>query len=417
MKKRLLKFQEYIAEQFDDLSTNPNNTTSTTSTTSSTTSSAPETEKEAKSRIAKGLLQNLFGDIKGMEDGVDAMIDQTSEVKQSSPYRGCGASEPYPLERRPMSIITAKILLEYLDSKGKGDYKRAIKEIEENRALVLGIRNKIEVKSDPSNNDRFTDALYLFPQGIYKETEEKIKSDVEKKAQEEKERLEKEAAKQKRLKDDPLAKIKAKSNKGKEESSTEEKVDLGPEFTPYQITTSPSLAYYGEKPVNPKGTGIKLPGDTLYYLKESNLGHGRYKMMVEGEPIDVARYQIGLKKYDTYKPNNVMKESTGMQIHRSSTTGKGICVGPWSAGCQVFDDINEFNEFIKKAGEQTTNSNKFIYALIQLDDIPDEVMEKALRGETYTGSNDVVSTTPDATGATGGTPDKDKPEIKRGVTS
>jgi len=171
MKKRVLKFKEYlIKEQLDTL------TNQTDKETTITSPNAPETEEEAKSRIAKGLISNLFGDISGIEGGVDELIEQTPEVKEARPYKGCGQNSPYEMEKKPMSVETAKILLEYLDSKGKGDYKRALKELEENRALVLGVRNKIDVKKEAANNDRFTDSLYLFPQGASKESEKYLKA-------------------------------------------------------------------------------------------------------------------------------------------------------------------------------------------------------------------------------------------------
>jgi hypothetical protein len=103
-------------------------------------------------------------------------------------------------------------------------------------------------------------------------------------------------------------------------------------------------------------------------------------MMVEGEKVKVGRYPIGITKFETYKPADVYTENCGMEIHRSSTKGEGICVGPWSAGCQVFSDYEEWKEFIAKAEKEQMNNGKFIYALIQLDDIPDDVMNNAIKG-------------------------------------
>ena len=136
--------------------------------------------------------------------------------------------------------------------------------------------------------------------------------------------------------------------------------------------------------MNPKGVGIKLPGDTLYILQESTLGSGtKYKMMVEGEKIPVGRYPIGVTKFETYKPAETYTENCGMQIHRSSTKGVGVCIGPWSAGCQVFSDNEEWKEFISKAEKESMNASKFLYGLIQLDDIPDEVLKSAIIGLPY----------------------------------
>jgi hypothetical protein len=90
-----------------------------------------------------------------------------------------------------------------------------------------------------------------------------------------------------------------------------------------------------------------------------------------------------------------------MQIHRSSTKGVGICVGPWSAGCQVFSDYTEWQDFIAKAEKEQMNATKFYYGLIQLDDIPKEVMDDALKGLVYNNTSKVASANP--TGSTGGT--------------
>jgi hypothetical protein len=46
------------------------------------------------------------------------------------------------------------------------------------------------------------------------------------------------------------------------------------------------------------------------------------------------------------------------------------------------------------------NAGKFIYALIQLDDIPDEVMNSAMIGMVYSPSQVTASNSP-ATGSTG----------------
>lgn len=78
-----------------------------------------------------------------------------------------------------------------------------------------------------------------------------------------------------------------------------------------------------------------------------------------------------------------------MQIHRSSTKGVGVCVGPWSAGCQVFSDYSEWQEFIGKANASSMNGSKFLYALIQLDDIPQNVLDYAMMGIAY--SDELVS--------------------------
>ena len=89
-----------------------------------------------------------------------------------------------------------------------------------------------------------------------------------------------------------------------------------------------------------------------------------------------------------------------MQIHRSSTKGVGVCIGPWSAGCQVFSDYAEWQEFISKAEKETMNSSKFLYGLIQLDDIPEEVLKSAIIGLPYSPQQEQQPVAQNVTGGT-----------------
>jgi hypothetical protein len=305
--------------------------------------------------------------------------------------------------------MTIKILLNYLQEKYKGDsntkYDQVINELNEKRAVIIGIRNNLNIKKETANQDRFIDALYFIPgnandgSGVVgstgateptkKETQAKDKSVFDrikdKKNESLKNRLnsidyiiesgvftyeeyyqlneEKKNillilnedeffSKNKNLEENKESDEEAKNKQnptGSAPSLSENTppASLGDKITPYQITTVPSLEYYGKKPMNPKGVGIKLPGQTLYILQESSLGSGtKYKMMVEGQPIAVGRYPIGVTKFESYKPAEVYTESCGMQIHRSSTKGVGICVGPWSAGCQVLNDPKQYATLI-----------------------------------------------------------------------
>jgi len=467
MDKKLFTFKQFINEQDDSV---------LSGATGSADPGKPETEREAKSRIATGIIKGLFGDNVGLTGGVDSLIDQTKEVKESLPYRGCGANSPFSLDKTPLNVMTIKILLNYLQKKYEGDtntqYNKVINELNEKRAVIIGIRNKIDVKKDTANQDRFTDSLYFIPGNAKdgsdvvgptgptgstgpaptkKETPTKDKSVFDRIKDKKNESLEDRLdsinyviesgvftfeeyyslneeknnilsiLNEKSVLGDAMDFVKNATNKAKksvEDAKNKENptgpapsetpaqrippASLGDKITPYQITTVPSLAYYGKKPMNPKGVGIKLPGQTLYIFQESSLGSGtRYKMMVEGEPIKVGRYPIGVTKFETYKPAEIYTESCGMQIHRSSTKGVGICVGPWSAGCQVFADYAEWQDFIAKAEKEQMNATKFYYGLIQLDDIPKEVMDDALKGLVYEGPGEVASVNP--TGSTGGT--------------
>ena len=495
MEKKVLSFKQFLYEDVTDAEKKDQVVDTSNSVDSSF--SKPETEREAKSRIAKNIVKAVFGgDVPGTTGGADNIIDQTKEVKESMPYKGCGASEGYPLERVDLPVLTLKILLEYLQSKNIADYSRTLNELKDKRSIIIGVRNRLDIKKDSSNQDRFCDALYFIPGDSNQGGEEskvgatlsnankgstgstgptgssldksKVKDD---KIQQKKE--------EKIKSSDPLARLGKSKSKNESLHIIEERINelenffessvfgfgefenarkellflrksktvvesnrvsietfvdhyfnlfsdighiyeaatgntvntapstpvstpnlplpagvtaptnLGEKIKPYQITTVPSLAYYGNKPMNPKGVGIKLPGDTIYLFQDSSLGSDKYKMMVEAEKIKVGRYPIGVTKFDTYKPGEIYTENCGMQIHRSSTKGVGVCVGPWSAGCQVFSDYSEWQEFIGKANASSMNGSKFLYALIQLDDIPQNVLDYAMMGIAY--SDELVS--------------------------
>ena len=494
-------------------------TGATTATSTPGNLARPETEREAKSRIALGIVQNLFGDVKGLTGltgGADSLIDQTKEVKESLPYKGCGAAEGYKMEKADLSVLTIKILLEYLQGKQVGDYSRAIKELEEKRAVVIGARNKLSVKKEAINQDRFCDAIYFIPgnasdgTGVTGPTgptgatgttasaapkKDDKKGDVFDRIKKKKnESLDLEQRIQNRIDEleylgesglwsfeqfDEMGKERdfliehldllregeitenefiqlyegffswigdkakqlgtwvgtklgfidekpkapkydidaedAPSKKGAAAAGTTGTVgptppaSLGDIITPYQITTLPSLAYYGKNPMNPKGVGVKLPGDTLYVYKEATLGgKNTYKMLVEYEEIKVGRYPVGVTKFETYKPADTFTESCGMHIHRSSTNGSGVCVGPWSAGCQVFSDVDEWKDFTSKIEKESMNGGRFVYALIQLDDIPPQVMASAMIGLKFSEIAEMDPATQQPTAAATG------PQVKPG---
>ncbi len=130
----------------------------------------------------------------------------------------------------------------------------------------------------------------------------------------------------------------------------------------FKATTDPGLTYL-EDPLNAAGTAILKEGQ---YKGAWRLGkhHGKYDALVQASPVTVIRDFNRDNKFDFASG----KEQTGIfgiNIHRSSATGESLFVNKWSAGCQVFARINEYNEFIglvKKAIGEWGNS--FTYSLI-----------------------------------------------------
>lgn len=310
---------------------------------------AESTGSEDTSFIKDAFKQGLVKTIQGAfsrfgNEGTEGDFDKASEY-QVQPYKGCGASAPYGVKSIPemdlglnksnqIALGKARTIaaLKVLNDKGRGDYKRALEDIKNGKSVLIGIRRKLEERK--KNDDLFCDYIGFL---------------------------------------------------GPKETDKDKQTILFPG------TTCPSLAYFGPKPLNEKGTGIKAPGDTLYILKEWKPASEKipaYKALVEGESVQVYRYPKGINSYEkagTYKPGSVMKENVGMQIHRSSTGNtEGICVGPWSAGCQVLGKGSDFSSLISMC--EGTGQDKFIYALFQEDDYLEfkeeiEKVKKQIEGE------------------------------------
>lgn len=130
----------------------------------------------------------------------------------------------------------------------------------------------------------------------------------------------------------------------------------------YKVTTDPGLAYL-QNPLSDLGTAILKEGQ---YIKTFRLGRhkGLYPALVQSKPVTVIRDFNRDNKLDFVSG----KEQTGIfgiNIHRSSPTGESEFVNKWSAGCQVFSRISEYNEFMslchKALGEW---GDEFSYTLI-----------------------------------------------------
>ena len=60
----------------------------------------------------------------------------------------------------------------------------------------------------------------------------------------------------------------------------------------------------------------------------------------------------------------------GINIHRSRTTGEAELVNSYSAGCQVFKNTGDFNDFMKLINKSADRyGNAFSYTLISEGDL------------------------------------------------
>lgn len=149
------------------------------------------------------------------------------------------------------------------------------------------------------------------------------------------------------------------------------KMDQFPET--YQITTSPSVAYYGspKRSLNPAGVAIMQPGSYDYKIGIHKKGSPtQHEALLQNGKMKINRFKLGTAdSIKTYEPGEEdTGDEYGINIHRGSKA-PGICVGPYSAGCQVFANGDDFNKFMTTIKASTENGGEFIYVLIDNDEL------------------------------------------------
>lgn len=134
------------------------------------------------------------------------------------------------------------------------------------------------------------------------------------------------------------------------------------QFHAFPATTDPGT-YWLQNPLNPQGTAILKHGQ---YVNSHHIGlhRGKYLALVQQSPITVIR------DYDRNATLDLMNghEATGLfgiNIHHASLNGTTKSVDKYSAGCQVFANIADFNLFMQLAGRHRQQyGNNFSYTLI-----------------------------------------------------
>lgn len=131
----------------------------------------------------------------------------------------------------------------------------------------------------------------------------------------------------------------------------------------FPITTDPGL-YYLKNNLSTKGCAILKEGQ-IRGGWQIGLHQGKYKALVQKKPVTVYRDSNKDSKLD------FVNEETGIfgiNIHKSGDSS--VQVDKWSAGCQVFARVKDFNKFmnlVQKANNKYGNS--FTYTLINETDL------------------------------------------------
>jgi hypothetical protein len=261
--------------------------------------------------MAKGMLAMALDQF-GIKDNNYSRIAETPETKGGKPYTACGNS-PYafkPTEGTNQDVINLFKEPNGVFSKDAkyAEIHKLLADDKNKKVFLVGVREQLDIRL--KEGDKFIDKLIVV---------------------------------------DPNA-------------PTEKVVS-------YQITTCPSVAYYGDpkRTLNKDGVAIMQPGVTKYSVGTHRKGEpGQHEALVQTGETDIDRFKVGSTELDTYTPGNETKGLFGLNIHRSSQE-IGVCVGPWSAGCQVFASGSDFATFMSKMKSLTANGNVFLYALVEND--------------------------------------------------
>lgn len=134
----------------------------------------------------------------------------------------------------------------------------------------------------------------------------------------------------------------------------------------YAITTDPGI-YYMKNLMNKKGTAILVPNQYKSTFK-LGLHQGKYKALVQNKTVKVYRDKNKNAVYD-YNSGTVDEGIFGINIHKAGKESKQV--DKWSAGCQVFANEYDFNEFIALCEMQVSHNmgNSFTYTLLNENDL------------------------------------------------
>jgi hypothetical protein len=143
----------------------------------------------------------------------------------------------------------------------------------------------------------------------------------------------------------------------------------------FKATTDPGT-FWLKNPMQKQGTAILAQGQ---YINTYQLGmhQGKYKALVQHKPVTVIR------DYDRNAKLDFLNGTTttglyGINIHRANKTGTTRTVDKYSAGCQVFESAEAFQDFLKLCEHhRQLYGNQFTYTLIDFRAVKRETIRRA----------------------------------------
>ncbi len=130
----------------------------------------------------------------------------------------------------------------------------------------------------------------------------------------------------------------------------------------FPATTDPGT-YWLKNPMNTQGTAILSQGQ-YKDAYQVGLHRGKYYALVQRKPVTILRDydRNAILDFQNGRPETGI---FGVNIHHASVNGTTKTVDNYSAGCQVFANINDFNLFMQLCEKhKQLYGNSFTYTLI-----------------------------------------------------
>lgn len=129
----------------------------------------------------------------------------------------------------------------------------------------------------------------------------------------------------------------------------------------YPATTDPST-YWLLNPSRVDGTALLMQGQYRYRLGL----HKGYKALNPNGAVKLLRQYQREAYLDFFNGKEVIcEDGCGINIHRANSTGTTTNIDLYSAGCQVFANATNFDEFIALCDQHAQlYGNNFLYTLI-----------------------------------------------------
>lgn len=146
----------------------------------------------------------------------------------------------------------------------------------------------------------------------------------------------------------------------------------------FKATTDPGT-FWLKQPMQPQGTAILAEGQ-YKHSHQLGLHQGKYLALVQKASVDILRDYNRDAVLD-FNNGIKLRGIFGINIHRANKTGSTKSVDRNSAGCQVFENADDFNFFLKLCQQHKQRyGNSFTYSLIDFRAVRRQNFRYAISG-------------------------------------